>query len=199
MFNTVLRFFRSGQRRLGPPRNLSKERRGHFFSWFNLEPDGEPKASGRDTWLSFRPSGSAFQALVRVDVMVRNGDRIVGSELWIDRSFIDGMQSSFARDIAAGFLSWALKDEETETKAALIANIGSISAANEPVIMRTDAAPPKPSADETGGYAVFTGHRELATFALGATDVTMRNGTSDDRSQKWLSIKIASTSGEHAS
>lgn len=199
MFNTVLRLFRSGQRHSCAPRSLSVERRGHFFSWFNLEPDGETEPTGRDACLSFRPLGAAFHALVRLDVMVRSGDRIVGSELWVDRSFVDGMQSSFARDIVASFLGWALKDEEAEAKNALIANIEDMSAANESVIMRTDAAPPKPSADPTGGYAVFTGRRELATLALGGTELVLRNGTSDDRSLNWLTIKIACRSDDHAS
>jgi hypothetical protein len=199
MFKTVLRFFRSGQRHSRAPRSLSEERRGHFFSWFNLEPDGEPKPAGRDTCLSFRPSGPAFHALVRLDIMVRSGDRIVESELWVDRSFVDGTQSSFARDIVAGFLGWALKDEGAEAKNALIANIGDMSAANESVIMRTDAAPPTPPADRTGGYAVFAGRRELVTLALGGADLTLRNGMSDDRLRQWLMIKIAYRSDEHES
>jgi len=188
----------SGRRQLRAPRSLSEERRGHFFSWFNLEPDGEPKPTGRDSCLSFRPLGPAFHALVRLDVMVRNGDRIVGSELWVDRSFVDGMQSSFARDIVASFLGWALKDEDAEAKNALIANIGDMSAANEPVITRMDAALPKPPADRTGGYSVFTGRSELATLALGGADLTFRNGTADDRSLQWLTIRVACRSDETA-
>ena len=199
MFKSVLRFLRSGRRHARTPRNLSEERQSHFFSWFNLEPDGEPKPAGRDTCLSFRPSGPAFHTLVRLDVMVRNGDRIVGSELWVDRSFVDGKQSAFARDIVASFLGWALKDEDAEAKNTLIANIGDMGAANEPIIMRRDSAPPKPPADRTGGYAVFAGRRELATFALGGADLTLRNIASDDHSRLWLTIKIAWRSGDHAS
>jgi hypothetical protein len=199
MFNTVLRFFRSRQRHSRAPRSLSEERRGHFFSWFNLEIDGEPKLTDRDTYLSFRPLGAAFHVFVRLDVMVRSGERIVGSELWVDRSFVDGMQSAFARDIVSSFLCWALKDEEAEAKDALIANIGDMSVTNEPVIIRADAAPQKPSADRTDGYAVFTGRRELATLAFGSTDLTLRNGTSNDRSLNWLTLRIVCRSDERAS
>lgn len=190
MFDSVLRFFRSGRRHLRTPRNLAEERRGHFFSWFNLEPDGEPKSVDRGTRLTFRPSGAAFHALVRLEVIVRSGDLIAESELSVDRSFIDGMQSSFARDIVAGYLIWALKDEQAETKNALIARIGDMSAANEPVIARIDSAPRMLPADGTGAYAVFMGRRELATLAFDGADLTLRNGTSDDRIAKWLGIKV---------
>jgi len=178
------------------PRILSEERRGDFFSWFHLTPDGEPKPAGRDTCQSFRPSGPAFHALVRLDVMLRGGDRIVGSELWVDREFIEGTQSSFARDIVTSFLGWALKDEDAEVKNALIANIGDMRAANEPVIMRADAAPAKPPPDRSSGYAVFAGRRELATLTLGDTDLALRNVTVDDGSRRLLMVKMANTGRE---
>ena len=39
-------------------RMLAAERKGHFFSWFHLDPLGDPvpAASGR-TWHCFRPDG----------------------------------------------------------------------------------------------------------------------------------------------
>lgn len=199
MFNSILRFFRSGRRHSRTPRILAEERRGHFFSWFNLEPDGEPKLTGGDTCVSFRPSGAAFHAFVRLEVMVRSRDQIAESELWVNRSFIDGMQSSFARDIVAGFLTWALKYEEEETKNALIASIGDMSAANEPVITRPDGAPKGLSADRSGGYDVFMGRRDRATLALDGAVLTLRNGTSDDHSLKWLTINVRCKSNEDAS
>lgn len=199
MFNSVLRFFRFRRRHSRTPRILAEERRGHFFSWFNLEPDGEPKLTGRDTCLSFRPSGAAFHALVRLEVMVRSGDQIAGSELWVNRSFIDGMQSSFARDIVAGFLGWALKDEDVEAKNMLIASIGDMSAANEPVITRGNAVPGKHPTDRSGGYDVFMGRRDRAKLAFDGAVLTLRNGTSDDHSLKWLTINVRSKSNDHAS
>lgn len=190
MFNSVLRFLRSGRRRSRIPRTLSEERRGHFFTWFNLEPVDEPRSIGHDTCLSFRPSGAAFHALVRLEIIVGNGDQIAESELSVDRSFIDGMQSSFARDIVAGFLTWALKDEEAEAKDALIARIGDMRAANEPVIARLDAAPKALPADRTGGYAVFMGQGERATLTLDGAVLAFRNITSDDQLIKRLAIKV---------
>ena len=179
--------------------NSSEERRRHFFSWFNLEADGEPKHAGGISCMSFRPSGPAFHELVRLDVMLREGEQIIGSTLWVDRTFIQGMQSSFARDIVASFLGWALTDEDVEARNALIANIADMRATNEPVIMRADALPPKPSADRTGGYAVFAGRRELATVVLGVADLTLQNVSSDDGSRRLLMVKVACRSGEHIS
>jgi hypothetical protein len=190
MFKALSRLFHFTLRSPRARRLLSEERRGHFFSWFNLEPDGEPKPAGSDLWLSFRPSGPAFHALVRLDVVVRGDDQIVGLELWVDRRFIDGKQSSSARDIVASFLGWALKDQDADPRDALIANIGNMRAANEPVIMRADAMPPIPPADRTGGYAVFTGRQELATIALGGVDLTLRNVTRDDHS-RWFTVQCS--------
>jgi hypothetical protein len=51
-------------------RTLAAERKGHFFSWFHLDPLGDPvpAASGR-TWHRFRPDGEAFRAFVELDVL----------------------------------------------------------------------------------------------------------------------------------
>ena len=141
--------------------------------------------------MSFRPSGTAFQAFVRLDVRVQASDQIVGSELWVDRRFIDGAQSPFARDIVAGFLSWALHDEIIETKKVLIDNIKNMKAASAPVLMRRDAIPPEPSADLTGGYAVFAGHKEFAALAFGESELILRNDTSGDGSQESLTLIVS--------
>ena len=119
---------------------------------------------------------------------MRGADQIVGSELWVDRRFIEGSQSAFARDLVASFLGWALQQEDADAKNALIANIGDMRAANEQVIMRAGAPLPKPPADRTGGYAVFAGGRELATIASCGADLTLRNITCDDHS-RWLTVK----------
>jgi hypothetical protein len=189
MFKRLLSFFRFAPRRSRAFRKLSEERVSHFFSWFKLEPDGEPKPAGGDVCVSFRPSGPAFHALVRLDIMVSGGDQIVGSELWVDRSFIDGRQSAFARDIVASFLRWALEAQDGVASQALIANIGNMRAANEAVILRADVVPSNPPADRTGGYAVFAGKRERATLALGNAHLTLRNVTYDDHS-RWLTVKV---------
>jgi hypothetical protein len=190
MFERFLRFFRSAPPRSSPPRfSLSEEQRSGFFTWFHLQPDGEPQPAGSKTCVTFRPSGPAFHPLVRLDVAVRDGDQIVGLELRVKRSFIEGRQSSFARDIVKSFLGWGLKEPDARTE-ALIANIADLRAANEPVIMRADAMPPSPPADRTGGYDVFTGARQSAIIALSTSELTLRNVTDHDGSQ-WLSVKVA--------
>jgi hypothetical protein len=199
MLKNVVRLFRSWPRSSRASRLLAEERQGHFFSWFHLEQEGEPKPAGRDLRLSFRPAGPAFHAVVRLDVMVHPGDQIVGSELWVDRNFIDGTQSSFARDIVSSFLGWALTDEKAEATKALIQNIADMRAANEPVIMRADALPPRPATDRTGGYAVFAGRREPATVALAGADLTLQNVTSGDGSRGSLLVEVAYRTGEHTS
>lgn len=197
MFSTVLRLFRFGRRPRGT-RYLSAERRGHFFSWFNLQSDGEPKPAGGDTLFYFRPAGAAFHALVHLEVRTRNTDRIVGSTFCVDRGFVDGMQSSFARDIVASFLSWALQDQDAKPKNILIENIRNMSAASELIIMRARSTPVKPPEDRSGGYAVFTGRSEHATLVLGDTKLTLSNGASDDRSLKSLTLRVFYKSDEQS-
>jgi hypothetical protein len=154
-------------------RTLAAERDGHFFRWFHLEPTQAPAAAGPLTWHCFRPSGEAFAALVELDVGTLGDGTIVASSLGLARSFIDGGQSPFARDIARSYLGWALEDPGREAAAALIANIGNLTGGGVTVLMRDPPAPaPK---DGTGGYAVFAGSAAGVTIELAGTTLRIAN------------------------
>ena len=89
-------------------RTLDQERKGHFFSWFHLDPVGDPvPASSGRTWHCFRPDGEAFRACVEFDVLIDQSGRILESRLGLDRAFADNPRNGvFARDLAKSYLQW---------------------------------------------------------------------------------------------
>src|SRR5262245_26046296 len=92
---------------------LADERKGEFFTWFNLVERGAPSPE-RDGHVRhyFHPSGPAFQRLVKFDLSVAADDTIVAAQLSLDRDFVeDARNSAFARDISKSFLAWSLLHE----------------------------------------------------------------------------------------
>jgi hypothetical protein len=173
---------------------LADERKGKFFSWFHLEERKavSAEADGR-SWHYYRPQGSTFQTLVKLDVLTSSDDQIVGARLSLDRSFIDDRRNAaFARDIAKSFLTWSLCNEPDKGAHALIANIADLGASGSPVIMRASAAPPPLPPDTSGGYAVFLGRRDQATLALSRVRLILRNVALANGSsgQHWLTIEV---------
>jgi hypothetical protein len=138
--------------------SLASAQKSDFFGFFNLAASGAPVAAGPDAvWHSFRPTGSAFHALVEVDVLTDRQGNIVESLLGIDRAFVDNRANGvFARDLAKSFLTWAVPAPPPAPIAVLIANIADPTQSGARVIMR-EGAVTTPSPDTTGGYAVFLG------------------------------------------
>jgi len=120
----------AGEQVTSMPLNLESERGSEFFTWFHLAPVGTPIAvDGSQAWHSFRPTGSAFQALVEVDVLSEADGKIEGASLGLDRSFIDDPRNGvFARDIAKSFMAWAVR-KPSPAVSILIANIDDLSSA----------------------------------------------------------------------
>ncbi len=171
-------------------KSLSDERKSDFFSWFNLEPDGEPTSSAPGmTCQSFRPSGPAFRPLVRLDVLLDGQENAVEAQLWIDRSFVDGSNALFARDIAASFLRWALQESPDGATGVLIANIADMQAPAQNVILRADAVPPRPAPDRTGGYAVYLGRAESVAIPVGEATLSLQNVQAGDHT-RWLKLSV---------
>jgi hypothetical protein len=194
-------------------RTLADERKGHFFSWFHLEPVGEPAAasSGR-AWHCFRPDGEAFRPFVELDVLIDASGRILESRLGLDRAFVDHARNGiFARDLVKSYLQWGLAEAGRAPARALIENIANPAAAGVPVLMRAGAAPPVPDEDSTGGYLVYLGKRTSAEAVLGQSKLTITNlsGSFPDRqifaanrpdesrpntqaaAQRWLRLDLA--------
>lgn len=155
--------------------NLDTEQGSDFFTFFHLGPVGSPTAvAGSQAWHSFRPSGSAFQKLVALDVLTTANESIVAAYLGLDRSFIDDSRNGiFARDIAKSFLSWAVPKPSPQI-ANLIANLANLAAARTIVIMR-GPAPPPPPADTSGAYNVFLGRQPRAGLSDGGLTLALTN------------------------
>jgi hypothetical protein len=156
---------------------LAAERKGHFFTWFHLDPLGDPvPASSGRTWHCFRPDGAAFRALVELDVLTDASGRILQSRLGLDRVFVDHPRNGiFARDLVKSYLQWGLAEAAGAEAQALIENIGNPAAAGVPVLMRRGAAPPPPGEDTTGGYLAYLGRRASAEAVLGNSKLTIAN------------------------
>jgi hypothetical protein len=156
-------------------RTLDQERKGHFISWFHLDPAGHPApASSGRTWHCFRPDGEAFRAFVELDVLIDQSGRILESRLGLDRAFADHPRNGvFARDLAKSYLQWGLTGPLSAQARTLIDNIANPAAAGVPVLMRASA----------GGYLVYLGRRTTAEAILGNSKLTMTNlpGSFPDR------------------
>jgi hypothetical protein len=166
-------------------RTLDQERKGHFFSWFHLDPacDPAPASSGR-TWHCFRPDGEAFRAFAELDVLIDRSGRILESRLGLDRTFADHPRNGvFARDLAKSYLQWGLTGPLGTQARTLIENIANPAAAGVPALMRARAVPPAPGEDTTGGYLVYLGRRTTAEAILGNSKLTITNlpGSFPDR------------------
>jgi hypothetical protein len=164
-------------------RTLERERSGHFFSWFQLDPVGDPvPASSGRTWHCFRPDGEAFRALVELDVLIDASGRILEQRLGLDRAFADHPRNGvFARDLAKSYLQWGLSAPLDAQARTLIDNIANPAAAGVPVLMR--AVPPAPAIDTTGGYLAYLGRRTSAEAIFGNSKLTITNlpGSFPDR------------------
>jgi hypothetical protein len=163
---------------LSPPaQTLAAERKAHFFTWFHLDPLGDPvpAASGR-TWHCFRPAGEAFRAVVELDVLIDASGRILQSRLGLDRAFADHPRNGiFARDLVKSYLQWGLAEASGGEARTLIENIGNLTAAGVPVLIRSDSVPPTPGEDTTGGYLAYLGRRASAEAVFGNSKLTLAN------------------------
>ncbi len=89
---------------------LGQAKATHFFTWFHLE---QTAADGGSS--VFQPSAK-FHDLVKVAAKTRSDDSIGGMTLAVQRTFIDGVESPFARDIAKSFLQGAISEENADVK-----------------------------------------------------------------------------------
>jgi hypothetical protein len=158
------------------PLNLQTERGSDFFTFFHLTEVGNPTMLGASqAWHSFRPSGQALHDLAELDVLVGSDGAISAAVLGLDRSFIDDSRNGvFARDIAKSFLIWAIRKPLPQIN-SLIANLGDLSGGSGTVIIMRGPAPERPPPDLTGGYGVYLGRNQHASFTNGRAIVAFTN------------------------
>ena len=160
-------------RQTQPARRFSVEQESDFFAWFHLEADGAPTVDGDDLSHRFRPAGDSFAALVAIEVVTDAIDGMRSARLSLDRSFVNGHENAFARDITKSFLAWILDEAARERAQPLIARIADLSKANGAVI--TAETPPPPADDASDAYAVFTGDGDAAFLDCGSATLTLTN------------------------
>jgi hypothetical protein len=168
-----------------------------FFRWFSLERYEPPQAlaDGR-TWHGFRPSGEKFRALVTVNLETDAATRIIDAKLCLDRAFIEHPKDgAFARDIAAGFLRWALPPDRQNAVGGFLSELGDLG----PNVIRLARTQPAPSGSPGALYRVFLGQDKDAEQALpGAllrvTNLQARDGPRDPQ-HDWIWIRVVVETG----
>src|SRR5260370_1361246 len=137
---------------------LEQARKTEFFRWFHLEETGRQAGA---SVVQFKPSGEKFRSLVTVNLSVDSGQRLVGAELILSRSFVDsGRDGMFARDIAKSFLRVVTTAEDRKAIASLVAEIEQPPASlSTPLIVRNRPAPSLPVAPSPG-YRTFLGEQK---------------------------------------
>ncbi len=148
-----------------------------FFKWFHLE-----QTSADGDVLCFQPSGSKFHDKVRLLVKI-NSAGLQTMTLMLQRHFIDGGESPFARDIAKSFLDTGLSEPELEQVRNLYNEISS-SPAGVQVIVHANAPRPTLPSSPTLAYQAFLGDRPSYNQKLNKASLGL------DNQADWLAISI---------
>jgi hypothetical protein len=163
--------------------SLEQAKKTHFFTWFHLE----QTASGGDT-RTFQPTAPKFRELVKLRVTTNTAGEIRGMTLAVQRSFIDGPDSVFARDIAKSFLDGAAGEENNDDVKQLINQIWNSPTGGRTVIRRESVRPELP-ATPTAAYRVFTGLDLVWSAPLSQFSLMLEN-----REDGWLYMTVATGS-----
>ena len=164
-------------------RKLSQERDSDFFRWFHLAPTGVSSPGDNGQWIVFRPESAEFGSLVEVAALTDPDGVIHAAQLSVARSFIDGRNAPFARDIVKSFLTWAAPTQRTKELALLIAHLEDPRlSARGTVFVGPDAPNTPAEPDRTGALDVYLGRRDEAAFDAGSLRLRFsNNGPSNQR------------------
>jgi hypothetical protein len=152
---------------------LDTAKKTEFFAFFHFVETGRELNGSYET-IRFQPSGPKFHDLVTLAVETTGG-HIKAATLHLSRSFIDGPDEIFARDIAASFLDSTLSDEGILSRAGdLIAQIRNDYRGKRTVIVNgnTDRKVPQPL---TPAYLVFLGESVQESVSLKHMDLVLMN------------------------
>jgi hypothetical protein len=151
---------------------VEEARQTGFFLWFHLEETARHQ-NGPGTVLRFQPSGDKFHDLASVWFETANG-AITAVTLRLARSFIDGPDEAFARDMASAFLRNALPEEDRAQAYDLIEQIANDYRGARPLIVHANAVRGVPQ-PFTPAYRVFLGETNQCCERLGAAELTLVN------------------------
>jgi hypothetical protein len=158
--------------------NLEHAKKTHFFTWFYLE-----ETSSTNDTRTFQPSGPKFHDLVKLHVNVRADGSFRGLTLAVKRSFIDGPNAPFARDISKSFLETAIPEGNDEIR-ALINQIWNSPSGSGTMIRHENSPRPELPQTPTPSYRVFTGRDQ--TWSMPAHPFQLKLENRDG----WLRISV---------
>jgi hypothetical protein len=163
-------------------RKLSQERDSEFFRWFHLAPTGVSSPGDNGQWIAFRPESAEFGPLVEVAALTDPDGVIHAARLSVARSFIDGHNAPFARDIVKSFLTWAAPAPQAKALALLIAHFEDPRLGARGTILLGPNAPNTPAEpDRTGALDVYLGQRDEADITVGPLRLRFSNGGPSDQ------------------
>lgn len=138
-------------------RTLATALQTGFFQWFHLvQVEQTTEQPGRLT--RFQPEGEKFHNLCFLEVLEDPNGALVQMELVLLRTFIEGRDGIFARDLVKSFLVAALPDACQHVLANLIQEFAS-----------------PPALRATPGFLVFMGQREAWATETGWSRLWLNN------------------------
>lgn len=139
-----------------------------FFNWFNLAATDEAAGAGETV---YRPTGASFHSLVALVSLAEPSGELRSLTLNVTRSFIEGAQGGFARDIIKSFLG-AVAGPEDRALEPVITEI-QFRDAPGPILMRGD--PPRLPTDPSAVFRVMTGVAQSTELDLARVRLTLVN------------------------
>jgi hypothetical protein len=160
-----------------------------LFTWFFFEPVGEEKPAGGAT--AYKPNGEAFRALVTLNITTNADGIITKLQLVIARAFIDNpAKCVFAADLAKSFLGEGAATSSDDAVGLLAQEItaGGFAGSSQPVITRGPV--PQSSGAPSAAYQIYAGKGKMQTllYASRKVQVTLENGSEEDRPALYLVI-----------
>jgi hypothetical protein len=152
--------------------SLAEAKKTEFFTFFHLVETGREDHGSYET-IRCQPSGPKFHDLVTLTFETAAG-HIKAATLHLSRSFIDGPDEAFARDIAASFLDAALYNEGFSSPGDLIAQIRNDYRGKRTVVVNRDSGRTVPQ-PLTPAYLVFLGQSVQESVSLKHMDLTLMN------------------------
>lgn len=167
--------------------SMDEAKTTEFFTFFHLVETGRESHGGYET-VRFQPSGPKFHDLVTLAVETAGG-HIQAATLHLSRTFIDGPEEVFARDIAASFLNSVLSNEGVFGKQDPIAQIRNDYRGKRTVIVNGDAdrTVPQPL---TAEYLVFLGQSVQESASLKHMDLSLMS-TNAGGGQLLMRVELA--------
>ena len=153
--------------------SLAEAQRTDFFGFFHLVETGRDSDERGRTVATFRPESEAMSRIAAVGATLDGEGRIVGMSLSLARSFIDGRERIFARDIAKSFL--------------LDATPAADRAAVEPLAEEIWLGEAKAKA-ASKGFLTFLGREASERLDLTRSALSLDNATQDG--EPWLVMRM---------